>query len=145
MAKLKLFKTVIGFHDAYVAAPSRKAALEAWGASTDLFSAGLAEQVENAGVCEAAFDKPGQIITMKRGSAKEWTERVKAKPRKPSKADLARARMEEKLTRLDERRTKALAALDREAEALRKKRSALETKFAAERARLDAEPGTDGD
>jgi hypothetical protein len=27
--KLKVFRTPIGFHDAYVAAPSRKAALEA--------------------------------------------------------------------------------------------------------------------
>ena len=30
--RLKVFRTSIGFHDAYVAAPSRKAALEAWGA-----------------------------------------------------------------------------------------------------------------
>ncbi len=30
--KLKVFRTPAGFHDAYVAAPSRKAALAAWGA-----------------------------------------------------------------------------------------------------------------
>jgi hypothetical protein len=30
MAKLKVFRTPIGFHDAYVAAPSKKAALAAW-------------------------------------------------------------------------------------------------------------------
>ena len=29
---LKTFRTAIGFHDAYGAAPSRKAALKAWGA-----------------------------------------------------------------------------------------------------------------
>ena len=40
MAKLKVFRTPIGFHDAYVAAPSRAAALRAWGADTDLFSTG---------------------------------------------------------------------------------------------------------
>jgi hypothetical protein len=32
-AKLKVFRTPIGFHDAYVAAPSQKAALEAWEAT----------------------------------------------------------------------------------------------------------------
>ena len=58
-AKLKLFKTVIGFHDAYVAAASQKAALEAWGASTDLFSAGLAERVDDPAACEAAFADAG--------------------------------------------------------------------------------------
>ena len=40
---LKVFRTAAGFHDAYVAAPSRKAALEAWGADVDLFARGIAE------------------------------------------------------------------------------------------------------
>ena len=31
MPKLKVYRTPIGFHDAYVAAPSQKAALDAWG------------------------------------------------------------------------------------------------------------------
>jgi len=41
--QLKVFRTPIGFHDAYVAAPSQKAALEAWGTDTNLFEAGAAE------------------------------------------------------------------------------------------------------
>lgn len=32
MPTLKVFRTPIGFHDAYVAVPSQKAALEAYGA-----------------------------------------------------------------------------------------------------------------
>ena len=44
-SKLKVFRTPIGFHDAYVAAPSQKAALEAWGAEGNLFAQGIAEQV----------------------------------------------------------------------------------------------------
>ena len=36
--KLKVFRTPIGFHDAYVAAPSQKAALEAWGADSNIFA-----------------------------------------------------------------------------------------------------------
>ena len=137
MAKLKLFKSVIGFHDAYVAAPSRKAALTAWGASTDLFSAGLAEQVD-ADICEDAFERPGEIVTRKRGSASEWTQRAKPKPKKPSRADLARTRIEQRLARLEERRMESLATLDREAESLRKRRAELESKFNREREKIEA-------
>eukprot|EP01035_Chromulina_nebulosa_P046785 gene46785-63390_t len=43
--QLKVFRTPIGFHDAYVAAPSRKAALQAWGSDADLFARGMAEIV----------------------------------------------------------------------------------------------------
>ena len=39
--KLKVYCTPVGFHDAYVAAPSQKAALQAWGAKTNLFAQGL--------------------------------------------------------------------------------------------------------
>ena len=50
--KLKVFRTPIGFHDAYVAAPSQKAALEAWGADGNLFAQGIAEQVTDPDVME---------------------------------------------------------------------------------------------
>lgn len=46
--RLKVFWTPIGFHDAYVAAASQKAALEAWGSDSNLFAAGLAEMVTDA-------------------------------------------------------------------------------------------------
>lgn len=38
MAKLKVYRTATGFHDAYVAAPNQKAALETWGSDKDLFA-----------------------------------------------------------------------------------------------------------
>ncbi|WP_118858252.1 hypothetical protein [Sphingomonas mesophila] len=138
MPKLKLFKTVIGFHDAFVAAPSRKAALAAWGASTDLFSAGLAEQVADD-ACPPAMAKPGAIVTTKRGSSKEWSERAKVRPKPPSKADAERARAEQRLARMAERHAAALAALDRQIAGLIAKRGALEAKQAAERDRLRGE------
>ena len=137
--KLKLFKTVMGFHDAYVAAPSQKAALEAWGASTDLFSAGLAERIDNPAVCEAAFEKPGAIVTAKRGTTKEWTERARPKPKKPSKSDTARAAIEKRMAELEKRHAKSLAALDLQIDSLREKRESNERKFAAERDKLRSE------
>jgi hypothetical protein len=56
MPKLKVFRTVSGFHDAYVAVPSRAAALRAWGASTDLFGMGAAEEVKDPKFMKAALE-----------------------------------------------------------------------------------------
>src|SRR6185437_7602663 len=68
--KLKVFRTPTGFHDAYVAAPSRKAALEAWGAATDLFARGSAEEVTDARLMAEPLKHPGQVIRVSRGDLK---------------------------------------------------------------------------
>jgi hypothetical protein len=49
--KLKVYRTPIGFHDAYVAAPSKKAALEASGSDANLFVRGIAELKRNLAQC----------------------------------------------------------------------------------------------
>ena len=69
--KLKVFRTAIGFHDAYVAAPSRKAALEAWGADANIFAQGIAEQVTDPKLMEEPLSRPGEVIRKLRGSAEE--------------------------------------------------------------------------
>jgi hypothetical protein len=69
--RLKVFRTPAGFHDAYVAAPSRKAALAAWGADADLFARGLAEEVTDAALMEAPLATPGEVVKRSRGSAEE--------------------------------------------------------------------------
>jgi len=69
--KLKVFRTAIGFHDAYVAAPSQKAALEAWGADANLFTRGAAELVTDAALCEEPLAHPGKIIKRLRGTEAE--------------------------------------------------------------------------
>lgn len=71
MAMLKVFRTPIGFHDAYVAAPSQKAALAAWGADADLFARGVAERVTDPGLMAEPLEKPGQVIRRARGTAAE--------------------------------------------------------------------------
>jgi hypothetical protein len=68
---LKVFRTPIGFHDAYVAATSRKAALQAWGAEKDLFASGSAELVTDPKLTKAALDSPGQVIRLARGTVDE--------------------------------------------------------------------------
>lgn len=68
---LKVFRTPIGFHDAYVAAPSRKAALEAWGADKDLFQSGSAELVTDPKLTAAPLAAPGKIVKLSRGTVSE--------------------------------------------------------------------------
>ncbi|HUD92877.1 hypothetical protein [Sphingobium sp.] len=84
--RLKLFRTPIGFHDAYVAAPSQKAALEAWGADADLFERGFAERVDDPRLLAQAAEQPGTVIKHARGTAAEHlahaAEPMKATPRK---------------------------------------------------------------
>ena len=138
-SRLKLFRTEIGFHDAFVAAPSMKAALAAWGASTDLFSAGLAERIDDAKRCPAAFDAPGEVVTVRRGSEGEWTRkapRPAAASSARKRAEAARARLERRLASLDQRHATSVAALDRQARALEDKRARLEAAHGAERRRL---------
>ena len=73
---LKVFRTPIGFHDAYVAAPSQKAALEAWGVRQDLFKEGQAAVADDP-AAQAALDAeraagrpPGERVGSRRRKAR---------------------------------------------------------------------------
>jgi hypothetical protein len=85
--KLKVFRTSTGFHDAYVAAPSRKAALAAWGADADLFARGVAEEVSDPGLAKAALERPGEVIRLSRG---DLSAQLKALPPRKTKAEAAK-------------------------------------------------------
>lgn len=87
LRKLKLFRTAIGFHDAYVAAISKKAALEAWGAYVDLFARGAAELVSDPALCEEALAHPGKVIKRLRGSADEHFAALEVADRLGARAD----------------------------------------------------------
>ncbi|WP_380871747.1 hypothetical protein ACFB49_27010 [Sphingomonas sp. DBB INV C78] len=69
--KLKVYRTPIGFHDAYVAAPSQKAALAAWGSDNNLFAQGLAEEVKDPDLMEEPLASPEKVIRRSRGSSQE--------------------------------------------------------------------------
>src|SRR3954463_15679213 len=99
--QLKVFRTHLGFHDLIVAAPSKKAALEAWGASPNLFTQGFAEQTNEAKLVEAALKKPGIVLRRQFGSTGEFKENggdrqvPKASPAEAA-ARLARERKRER-------------------------------------------------
>ncbi|WP_395331765.1 hypothetical protein WBP06_03140 [Novosphingobium sp. BL-8H] len=83
-AKLRVFRTAVGFHDAYVAAPSQKAALTAWGADSNLFASGFAERVDDPALTKAPLESPGMVIKVPRGTTAEHLSSLADAPRKPS-------------------------------------------------------------
>lgn len=151
---LKVFRTAIGFHDAYVAAPTMKAALEAWGADRNLFASGRAEIVTDAKLTKAPLADPGKVIKVLRGTeAEQFAALEKAAPPRapakraasepppkpaprPSRAALDRA--DKALAAAEARHDKALAVLSKREAQLREQRRALERKRDREIAALEA-------
>lgn len=97
VAKLKVYRTAIGFHDAYVAAPSQQAALKAWGTDKNLFARGAAELVEDAALAAEPLAAPGTVIKRPRGTTAEHIaslppDRPKTAPSPAAEAKPARQR-----------------------------------------------------
>jgi hypothetical protein len=67
--KLKTFVTSLGFFDQAIAAPSMKAALQAWGADSNLFHQGMATQTEDPAIVAATMASPGVILKRPVGSS----------------------------------------------------------------------------
>src|SRR3982751_4276539 len=66
--KLKTYQTSLGFFDQAIAAPSMKAALEAWGADSNLFHQGAAKESDDPDLVAATMAKPGVILKRPVGS-----------------------------------------------------------------------------
>lgn len=148
MARLKVFRTAIGFHDAYVAATSRKAALEAWGSDKDLFAMGAAEVVTDPKLTAEPLAAPGEVVRKTRGSLSEHLTaagkqaapkaRKPAKPEEPAPAKKREAKPKPRPSRdkldaaeaavadVQAQADAETAEFDRREAALRKERRALE-------------------
>src|SRR6201999_142981 len=66
--KLKVYVTSLGFFEQAIAAPSMKAALEAWGADSNLFHQGAAKESRDPDVIAATMEKPGVVLKRPVGS-----------------------------------------------------------------------------
>ena len=167
MPKLKVFRTSTGFHDAYVAAPSQKAALAAWGANGNLFLQGLAEQVSDDALMAKPLAQPGVVIKKLRGTEAEHLAALgpmpdRAKARKKAEAATGRASPAPPLTKakpkpkpaprpnrdaLDaadaalaqavKEQRAAMASLEKQIKALSEEQRRLEAEQRRERARLE--------
>ena len=150
--RLKVFSTPIGFHDALVAAPSQKVALDAWGAGTNLFSQGSAHVVTDPKLTKVPLEHPGQVVKVLRGSEAEQLaaldrqkpparskarkaevlpKKTRKRARKPSRTGLARA--ESALERLETTQASELARLDKQIKALEERRRHLQRRQERER------------
>src|SRR3954447_8374847 len=72
--KLKVYQTSQGFYDLAIAAPSMKAALEAWGANMNVFHQGFARETDDREVVTAAMEKPGVVLKRPVGSGQRFRE-----------------------------------------------------------------------
>src|SRR3981189_2213362 len=72
--KLKTYQTSLGFFDLAIAAPSMKAALEAWGADSNLFHQGAAKESNDPDAVATAMAAPGVVLKRPVGSSGPFKE-----------------------------------------------------------------------
>ncbi len=72
--KLKTYQTSLGFFDQAIAAPSMKAALEAWGADSNLFHQGAAKESHDPEIIAATLAKPGVVLRRPVGTDRPFRE-----------------------------------------------------------------------
>jgi hypothetical protein len=72
--KLKTYQTSLGFFDLAIAAPSMTAALEAWGADSNLIHQGAAKQSEDPDVVAATMAAQGVVLKRPVGSSGPFKE-----------------------------------------------------------------------
>jgi colicin import membrane protein len=93
--KLKTYTTSAGFFELALAAPSMKAALEAWGSKSNLFHHGFAKEADDPETVAAAMAKPGVVLRRAVGSNQPFSEdaelptdlpigKARKKPAKPA-------------------------------------------------------------
>jgi len=142
--KLKTFQTSLGFFDLAIAAPSMKAALEAWGASSNLFHQGVARETDDPDIVADTMAKPGIVLRRPVGTNKPFAEHAglptalsgpePERGRKPRrKAAPAPSRTIDKAA--ERKAAQAFERAEKQREAERRKEEATRTKA---RARRDA-------
>ncbi|ULK97687.1 cell envelope biogenesis protein TolA [Bradyrhizobium sp. I71] len=154
--KLKTYQTSLGFYDQAIAAPSMKAALQAWGASSNLFHQGAAKETDDPDIVAATMAKPGVVLRRPVGSDGPFTEsaelptdlgegqserkpKSKSKSKPESKSTKRPAKAAKKPSRKidDQAARKAAAAFEKEERRREAERKKEEAARARERVRRD--------
>ncbi len=154
--KLKVFQSQIGFYDTVVAAPSRAAALRAWGVHQDLFANGAAHVATDATIIEAAIAHPEIPLRRAVGSTEAFSlepaglPRVPDHPRKsrpqtkpasrhqPAADRLGLDNAEAELHNLEERRKAEEAEFRRQHKELERREEAAQDAYVRDKKRADA-------
>jgi colicin import membrane protein len=101
--KLKTYQTSVGFFDLAIAAPSMKAAAEAWGSQIDVFRRGFASETHDPTIVNATMARPGIVLKRPVGSNQPFSEHAEL-PRLPP-----RSKSKEPPTRKTDDKAAALA------------------------------------
>lgn len=143
--KLKVYQTSQGFYDLALAAPSMKAALEAWGASSNLFHQGFAKEADDDETIAAAMAKPGIVLKRPVGSSDPFREDADLptaasldlpQPKREARPKKAEAPKSRKTDEKAERR--AAAAFEKERQKRQKQREKEEAEAAKARSKREA-------
>ncbi|MBR0951024.1 cell envelope biogenesis protein TolA [Bradyrhizobium canariense] len=149
--KLKTYQTSLGFYDQAVAAPSMKAALDTWGARSNLFHQGAAKETDDPDIVAATMASPGVVLRRPVGSNGPFTEHAalptdladdeakpkKSKARSEPKKPPAKAAKKPSRKVDDQQARKAAAAFEKEERRRDAERRKEEAARAKERARRD--------
>jgi hypothetical protein len=148
---LKVFIAPLGFFESVVAAPSKAAALRAWGVRQDLFASGEARLTTDQAAVKAATAHPGVPLKRPVGgdgafeldpqlprapAAKQGGRGARAKP-KPDRARLDAA--EARLLQAEDSRADGEAELRQRREALEAETAQAERRWAAAREQAEAD------
>ncbi|QTC90285.1 cell envelope biogenesis protein TolA [Brevundimonas goettingensis] len=142
--RLKVFQAPFGFYDTVVAAPSRAAALRAWGTHQDLFASGQAAEISDPETVAIAVRHPEVVLKRAVGSKDAFAVEATSLPDVPApQPKAARAKPE----RAPVKAVKPAKPVDRRAldaaEALVRKvdqdRKAEEARFREREAALEAQ------
>ena len=144
--KLKTYQTSLGFFDQAIAAPSMKAALEAWGADSNLFHQGAARESDDPDVVAATMAKPGVVLKRPVGSTGTFREHaelpaklgVGGKPKKDPRKPEGRKPKKDAGRPVDEAaERKAALAYERERKSREREQAKEEAARQKERERKD--------
>jgi colicin import membrane protein len=136
--KLKAYQTSSGFYDVAVAAPSMKAAAEAWGSRINVFKQGFAKETRDPAIVAATLAKPGVLLRRPLGSNGPFTEHAelpKDLPVQKDKARPAKAQKKEPVARNIDAKADRAAALAFEREHKRREKARRKEEIAREKNR----------
>jgi colicin import membrane protein len=154
--KLKTYQTSIGFFDLAVAAPSMKAALEVWGADSNLFHQGFAKETDDPDVVAVTTEHPGIVLRrpvgtngafkktaglptgLASGIAAPTTRKAAVKPRPSTGSKVDEAKVRQAAASYEKEQRKREAADQREEQARAKERGRKEAKVTKAQAAFDA-------
>jgi hypothetical protein len=140
MPRLKTFQAHLGFFDTVVAAPSQKAALEAWGSRQNLFHDGTARLATDEDAIKAALAKPGVVLKRLSGSRDPFVEqpalpevsgKLRHKPSGKTEPAPKKPKRQPDRSKLD--------AAKRALDALKQEREAIQMEFATRERELREE------